>query len=136
MRSRLKVFHHNPSVTFPFEDATRKVLSVHSHVGPFRPARRHFFRSHHTCICSFWSQRLFSKFSGHVFASHAINHGCLVVLASKLHQAVLHSSGCSLLIARSSQRENAQTSSDVHPRLGKFFLRCLGSNQSPLLLLP
>ena len=34
-----------------------------------------------TCISSLWNHRLFSKSSGHMFASHASNHGCLVTFA-------------------------------------------------------
>ena len=34
-----------------------------------------------TYISSLWNQRLFSKSSGHMFASHATNHGCLVTVA-------------------------------------------------------
>ena len=54
-----------------------------------------------TCISSLVNQRLFKIFR-HMFASRAVNHGCLVVFACfKLPQAGLHSSRSNLPSARS-----------------------------------
>ena len=74
-----------------------------------------------TCINSLLNQRLFSTSSGHMSASHAINHGCLVVFAC----CKTASSRASFLGVQPSEcqkytEKTPQTSSDVH--------RCLGNS--------
>ena len=90
-------------------------LLIHS---PFEPFDLHVDASSGatTCICAVCKQRLFSKSSGHMFASQADNHGCLLP-ASELLPARLHSSGPAFRVPER-HREDAQSSSDVRPSTG------------------